>query len=58
MTNDEKIQLIVASGVLDIADGKATLHFKGGVLLGVQVEKWTYQRQRQSTAPQEKKVIP
>ncbi len=53
LANREKIEALLESGIFDTSDGKFTVHFKGGIIMGVQVEKWTYQREKKlSTSTQ------
>lgn len=47
LKNREKIEALVAAGVFDTTDGKATVHLKGDLVMGVQIESWTYQRSKE-----------
>jgi len=51
LKNREKIEALAAAGMFDATDGKATVHLKGGFVMGVQLETWTYQRSRELSTP-------
>ncbi len=55
----QAFQALHAAGLFDMREGKATVHFKDGLVQGVQVEAWAYRRQAKlSTPPSLPKHIP
>lgn len=42
-------QSLYAAGLFEVQEGKATVHIKGGVVMGVQLETWTYQKGREKS---------
>lgn len=44
-------QGLVQAGLFDVAEGKATLHFKDGKLQGVQLEQWAFRAEVKPTTP-------